>query len=315
MAFNRRSSAARGGRAVWAGVGLAVLAVVVSALSIVALTANRSVPEAGATPGATQPPAAVAEQVPSEPAAAAPQTVSAPTRAVAAIDVDTAVRTLASPCPEPSSIEFTSNAGATWEASATTVSSVQRITTGADSFVALIGLAAEGCAPTYERSFTGGAEWEPAPDELAASWFVDPANRAVVHAPAGDRAAPCATVVQLAVVDENSAALLCDDSSVHATVDAGASWLPPASVPGVAAIGVGADGYRVAVINQNGCVGGQLIGIGVAAAGLALGSAGGCLPATVGPGEAALSSADDGTTWLWAGDALARSQDGGATWL
>jgi hypothetical protein len=39
-----------------------------------------------------------------------------------------------------------------------------------------------------------------------------------------------------------------------------------------------------------------------------------CLPTTVKPGRTALAAADDGTIWIWAGDALTRSADGGATW-
>ena len=317
MAGKRRSGASRSARAAWAGVGLAALAVVVMLLSFVALTANRVVPQAGSTPGVT-PPAADAAPTPAEPAAPAstPQTVPVPGRVLAAIDVGSAVRAIETQCPTSSTIETTFDAGATWQQfEAPAVSAVQRIFADPDAYVSLIGLATEGCAPTYEQSYTGGEAWEPAPDELAASWFVDPANRAGLHAPAGDRPAPCGAVVQVAVFDENSAALLCEDGSVHATVDAGASWLPPASVAGAAAIGVGADGYRVAVINQNGCVGAQLVSLPVTADGLAPGPHGACLPATVAPGEAAVDSADDGTTWLWAGDALGRSADGGATWL
>lgn len=312
-----RSSGTRRARAVWAGVGVSALAVIVVALSLLALNQNRLIPEAGSTPGASQPAADLAQSAAeTEAATPTPAMVVTPSRMMAAIDADSAVRTVATACPTPSTIETTDDAGASWQSfEASGVAAVQRIFADAEAFIALIGLATEGCAPAFLQSFTGGEAWEPAPDELAASWFVDPANRTSVHAPAADRTAPCAAAVQVAVVDESSAAVLCDDGSVHATVDAGASWLPPATVPGVAAVSVGADGYRVAVVNQNGCVGAQLIGIGVASAGLALGSAGGCLPAAVGPGEAALASADDGTTWLWAGDALARSQDGGATWL
>jgi hypothetical protein len=313
----RRSGASRRSRTALAGVGVVVLAIVVMGLSFLALTQNRSVASAGSTPGASEPQAG-ATAAPAEVAAPAPviePVAAVPNRVIAAISAEAAVRAIAANCPTPSTIESTGDAGATWEPfEAAGVSAVQRITAGSDAFVALIGLATEGCTPIYERSFTGGTAWEAAPDELAASWFVDPANRAGLHAPAGDRAAPCTAVVQLAVVDENSAAVLCDDGSVHATRDAGANWLPPATVAGAAAISVGPDGYRAAVVNQNACVGAQVVGIGIAEAGLVPGAAGTCLAATVSPGETAVASAEN-VTWLWAGDGLARSADGGATWL
>ena len=68
------------------------------------------------------------------------------------------------------------------------------------------------------------------------------------------------------------------------------------------------------MINQNGCVGAQLVGVALAEAGLAPGAPGACLAATVAGGDVAVASGGN-VTWLWAGDALARSEDGGATWL
>ncbi|MFD4422559.1 hypothetical protein ACFWN7_13805 [Agromyces sp. NPDC058484] len=314
--MSRRSGASRSAFKVWTGVGVSLLAVIVVALSLLALTQNRSVEAAGSTPGAADPDATVAQATdPAEVPAPIAQTVAVPTRVLTAIDADSAVRAAVTACPAPSTVEVTDDAGASWEPfEAEGVSAVQQITADSDGFVALIGLASEDCAPSYERSFTDGADWQTAPDELSASWFVDPANRAAVHAPSGDRPAPCGAVVQLTVIDENSAALLCDDATVHATVDAGGTWLPPVAVPGAAAISAGADGYRVAVINQNGCVGAQVAGVTITDARLQADAAGVCLDATIAPGEAALAVGDD-ATWLWAGNALARSEDGGATWL
>ena len=89
----------------------------------------------------------------------------------------------------------------------------------------------------------------------------------------------------------------------------------PVSVPGAAAIGAGGDGYRVAVLNQNGCVGAQLVE-----------RRGRLRPASCPERPVRVSPRRSrrvrsrwhrrmNVTWLWAGDALARSEDGGATWL
>lgn len=316
MAAIRRAYARSASRRVWAGIGVSVLAIVVIALSFLALNQNRSVAEAGSIPGISDSSVEVVQAPADAPASASQfESVAVPNRVMAAVDGNSAVRVAATTCPVPSTIEISDDAGATWEPlEVAGVSTVQRITAGSDAFISLIGLAADGCRPAYERSFTGGVAWEAAPDELSASWFVDPANRSVLHAPAGDRPAPCAAVVQLAVIDESSAAVLCDDASVHATIDSGASWLPSETVAGAAAIGVGRDRYLVAVVDRNGCAGAQVVGMGTTDTGLVRGTAGACLSAAVASGDTAIASADDGVTWLWAGDTLARSEDGGETW-
>ncbi|WP_133411763.1 hypothetical protein [Agromyces badenianii] len=318
MTAPRRAGRSRRNNRLWAGAGLIALAVVVLALTFVALTQNRSVPGAGTTPGSS--PSATPEATRSEPPSATPAPVARPLavpgRLIDAIDASSAVRAGATACPEPTTIEVTSDGGATWEtAEPAPVSEVQRVAAGDDAFVDLIGLGVEGCAPAYERSFTSGDAWQPVPEELDASWFVDPSNRAGVHAPAGDLSAPCGVVVQLAVIDANAAAVLCEDGSVHATSDGGASWRSAAPVVGAAAIGTNGTVYRVAVVDQNGCVGAQLVELTAGDAGLVPGAAGACLAATVGAGEVAVDSVVGGATWLWAGDALGRSEDGGVSWL
>lgn len=317
MATNRRPSAGRAAYAVWAAIGVAVLAIVVVVLSFAALTQHRSTAGAGSTPGASMPPADVT-RVPAEPQPSVPapalEPVAVPNRVIAAIDADSVVRAVSTTCPAPSTIEVTDDAGATWESfDAAGIATVQRITAGSNAFVALIGLGVEDCTPAYERSFTGGVAWEAAPGELTASWFVDPSDRAGLHAPTGDRSAPCGAIVQVAVVDEASAAVLCADSSIHLTVDGGAAWLPAVSVPGASAIGAGGSGFQIAVVNQNACVGAQLVALALAESGPTLGAAGACLEAVVGAGDAAVAVSEN-TAWLWVGDEFARTEDGGGTW-
>ena len=88
----------------------------------------------------------------------------------------------------------------------------------------------------------------------------------------------------------------------------------PCLVPGASAITADGASYRVAVLNQNGCTGAQIIELPVTDAGFAPGAPGACLVATAAAGDVALASGEN-VTWLWAGDALARSENGGATWL
>lgn len=313
MAARRRSA-----RAVWAGAGLTVLALITIGLTFLALTQRGEISEAGSTPGATPLPAAPAGPSAAPAEVPAPQTmvVVAPARVIDAIDASTAVRGVSTTCPEPTTLQLSSDAGNTWEATEQSgVASLQRISAEESGFLAAIGLGVDSCAPAYERSFTWGAAWETMPEELAASWFIDPANRAGVHAPAGDIAAPCPVVLQVAVVDASSAAVLCEDGTVHATVDSGAAWAPTSPIPGVAALGSTTDGYQVVIVNQNGCTGAQVVAVTVADGAVQIGTAGGCLDAAVEAGGVAVDGAVDGIVWVWAGDRIGLSLDGGASWL
>ncbi|MFE5672278.1 hypothetical protein ACFQ58_11815 [Agromyces sp. NPDC056523] len=310
-------------RQVASAVLLSVLAVVTLAAVGLALSVNRVVPEAGATPGAVAPPTESLEPAPSaEPSAEptapspAPAGVGA-SRVLTAIDASSAIRATASTCPEPTTVEVTTDGGATWAPiAAATVSAAQWVGWDGEAFVSVLGLAAEGCGPVYEQSWTSGAEWESAPGELAASWYVDPANPATLLTPAGELSAPCGAVEQLAAVDADSAALLCTDDTVHATIDGGATWLAAAGpLIGAAAISAAADGYHVVLVDQGGCVGAQLATVTLAAGVAQVGVAGGCLDAAVPAGAVAVGIGDDGSMWVWAGDRVGISTDGGSSWL
>ncbi|MFB6609731.1 hypothetical protein ACFCVO_05400 [Agromyces sp. NPDC056379] len=286
-------------------------------LSIIALDRHRPMTVEGGVPGGALTAVATdaAEATPEQPeVTATPTTVGS--RVLASLDANTAVRASVTTCPTPTSIEVTADGGATWEAfTADRIAAVQRITVGADAFIGMLGLAVEGCTPTFERSFVGGAAWEAAPGEAASSWYVDASNRGVLHTPTGDRSAPCAAAVQIAVVDQLAAGVLCDDGTLHATADAGVNWMPPISMPGAGAIAAGGSGYLVVDLHPDECAGARLIEVSIAVGGLSHGAAGACLTATAAAGEVAISTAADGTTWLWAGDALGRTDDGGTTWL
>ena len=308
----------RRGSAVWAGAGLTVLALITIALTFFALTQRGEVAEAGSTPGATPLPTAPAAPLaaPAEVPAVQPMVVVAPTRVIDAIDASSAARAAFTTCPEPTTLEVTGDAGSTWEATeASGLASLQRISADASGFLAAIGLGVDGCAPAYERSFTSGDAWETMPEALAASWFVDPANRAGLHAPAGNIAAPCPAVLQVAVVDESTAAVLCEDGTVHATGDSGAAWVATSPISGIAAVGATADGYRAVVVNQNGCSGAQVLAVAIVEGAAHVGAAGGCLDAAIPAGGVAVDSAVDGSTWVWAGDRIGLSPDGGLSWL
>ncbi|TFC32021.1 hypothetical protein E3O53_12090 [Cryobacterium sp. TMT2-18-3] len=307
----------------WLVGGLAVFLLFDVGLVFFALTATK--PDSSAGTVAEAP--AVVEPVETNPAEVEPPVVEpvetaatatvAPTRLLAALDSSTAWRASTSACPAASADpELTTDSGATWESFnasiETDASSILAISVTDDTEMSLVTLDIADCAPQLVSTFVAGDQWRAYPERVAAEWYIDPSTPDTVHSPSGDAAAPCATVATLAATDDSSAAILCTDASVFTTTDAGATWSAPASIPGAAALTATADGYGVAVANSAGCVGVALVTVS-AAGGLDT-TARACLAATVIPGETAVTAAEDGTLWLWAGDAFARSTDGGQSW-
>jgi hypothetical protein len=240
-------------------------------------------------------------------------------RVLTALDGSHAWRAVTGACPQVSaSIEITEDSGATWSTSdvtgITSTVAVQRIELSSPDVASVVTLAAEDCTPRVVRTFVGGEDYAEYPAAVAATWFVQPQSRAVIHSPTGDVAAPCALVTELAVTDDDNAAVLCADGTVHLTFDGGATWPAAMPAPGAMSIAAGSQGYLTAEIGVDGCAGVQVSAID--AAGTARVGRG-CLATAAAPetlvGNVAVSQGED-VVWLWAGDVLARSTDGGASW-
>ena len=312
------------GRRRWLVGGLVVFLLFDIGLVAFALTSTNSVSSAGTVvePVETTSPSDTGPVQTAAPAAVEPvqTTVTAkvaPTRLLAALNSYTAWRASTGACPAVSAQpELTTDSGATWESFnasiETDASSILAIKVIDDTETSLVTLDLADCAPQLVSTFVAGDQWRAYPERASVEWYVDPATPATVHSPTGNVAAPCETVATLAVTDDSSAAVLCADASVFTTLDSGATWSVPASVPGAAAVAAAAEGYEVAVANPVGCIGVSLVRVSVDG-GLDA-TVGGCFPAAVKPGELALAAAEDGTLWLWAGDAFARSVDGGGSW-
>jgi hypothetical protein len=172
----------------------------------------------------------------------------------------------------------------------------------------MVTLRTDTCAPQYLRSFVGGIDWEVFDSELGVTWYFNPAEPSVVHTPEGARSVPCSGVSMAAT--GTRAAVLCTDSTILTTGDTAESWSGPLAVPNAAAITASPDGYRVAVLNTEGCAGVQ---VGELVDG-AMSGLGACLPTAASQPDIAVTTAGDGTTFVWAGDVFAGSPNGGATW-
>lgn len=326
MAAPRRPQR-RGERRFWPVLALVAFLVLDAVLVAWALSAHRAasesepaaVPIVSPQPGETASPG----PSPSQPASAPPEADSvAPVpanRVLSALDAEVAWRALTGACPETAATpQLTTDGGSSWrdtDATAPTgVTAIQRIVVEAPDVATMVALRGSDCAPTIIRTFVAGDNYEEYPEELAAAWFVDPADRSRVQSPTGTASAPCRSVVALAARDGASALVLCGDGSLAATADGGASWTAAVAAPGVQAIGSASAGFIAAAVGREGCAGIQVLQIDAASA---ASSATGCLPTEIAAAEfagvVAIAEAAS-TVWLWAGDLVQRSSDGGASW-
>lgn len=301
--------------------GLAMFLLFDVALVFYALTTHDPSAKAGTvvepaetTPTPAEP--APTEQPGVEPVETTALTSLPPTRILTALDASTLWRATSGDCPVVAAIpELSTDAGDTWaerDASADTdSSSVLSIYVNSESEASMVTLTAEDCAPQRVTTFVAGDQWQEYPDRVGADWFVDPADRATVHSPAGSFAAPCSSVIALAPRTDSTAALLCSDGTLFRTSDGAETFGPGVALPGAANLTVSDDGYIIVATDQADCTGAQLLATSEEPDGEL--TPGGCREEAVTPGEVAVSSAD-GLVWLWAGDVVSSSSDGGTTW-
>jgi hypothetical protein len=252
------------------------------------------------------------------PTAKIPTVALPPTRILSALDATTAWRATTGECRAPATPEVTTNAGDTWSTTDATaevqITALQSLTVVSDSLIQLVGLSADDCAPQFARSFVAGEDYSLAPNLLGDQWYLDPADRAVVHTPAGTTDAPCDSVVALASRTDTEAGVLCSDTRVFTTPDGGGTWSNSVTIRGAVNLAVTEMGYVIATVGLPECAGVQLIALSVEPP-TAIPT--GCLPvyepAETMQGNVALTEAA-GTLWVWAGDSLQRSTDQGTSW-
>jgi hypothetical protein len=255
---------------------------------------------------------------PSPTAAPAVPTV-VPSRILTALNATTAWRATTGECPTAAARpEATSDSGSTWsETDATAdvqVTALQSLTVVSESLIELVGLSAADCSAQFVRSFVAGDDYSNAPDLLGEQWYVDPIDRASVHTPTGVAVAPCDSVVALAPRTDAESAVLCAESQVFSTRDAGLTWSAPTAIVGAVNLAVTQMGYVIAAVGLPECEGVQLIALSTEPA---TATPTGCLPveapAETMQGNVAISEAA-GTVWVWAGDSVMRSIDRGTSW-
>lgn len=277
------------------------------------------IPVAGAAAHTATPAPEPVETTPPAPQPSASQApIAPPTRILAALDATTAWRAVTGECPATAATpELTTDSGVTWKktdaTTPTQVTALQRIAVSSASTATMIGQSKVGCEPELVKTFVGGTNFKSYPTEVEKAWYIDPDNRAVVHGPSGEAAAPCAAVITLAPQDKDAAGALCADGQAYVTTDGAETWSQPVALDGAVAFTASEDGYLVASASQPDCAGVQLTALSTHLEP----SDAGCYPVETASvevsGNVAVASAA-GATWLWIDDDVVRSSDDGTTW-
>ncbi|MGP3535779.1 hypothetical protein ACTU3I_13355 [Microbacterium sp. RD1] len=154
-----------------------------------------------------------------------------------------------------------------------------------------------GCETQALRTFTQGRFWEPYPEVLAASRYLDPATPATVITPDGPLAAPCDDP-RSARAAGSTLALVCAGTPFVLGGDRQWVQLP---VPDAAALSIVGDRILVAA-RAAGCDG--LAVTALSGSGFADAASLGCAPADP-AAPVAVAAFDDGAV-VWSGDAVTR---------
>jgi hypothetical protein len=312
-AFVRRHNG--GGRRRWWVLALALFLVFDIALVAFALNANNT-PTATADLGSSSTASTSITPTPTDsPTSTVAPIAAVPQRLLAAISADVAWRGVVGTCPDgQSKLEYTNDGGERWTvvdpARATDANTLVRVVPGSTSEAHVVTLDGE-CEPQLVGTFVAGEAWEDYSSNLGSYWYVDPTDRAHIHAPDGPVAAPCESVVAIATRSPLEAVALCADQGLFETNNGGAAWSTTISVPGAVALDASTDGYVVAVAGQGDCAGISVVML----LGTVPAEPMGCFGEAASSGQTSLAAAGDDTLWLWAGDIFAQSTDGGETWI
>lgn len=292
---------------------LAALAVV--AVAFAATQLNGTPPNAGELPeGSVVEPTAQPEPEPQEPEVVEEPAFASPAAQrilAASADPGHMLRAYVGACPDPAgSIEISFDSGATWQIGSLAGEDVSRILQFDASAPELDRAVVlnENCDVYVLRSFISGVDWDPEPVEEP-SWFVDPSDANLVQTPTGAASQlPCNAVAFSSAASR--AIVLCSDSTVTVSTDAGEQWSSPVAVPNGVSVGASSDAFLVASGAESECAGVRTRVFD----GAALGEPGTCLEGEEGlNGEIAVAGGAD-SWFLWVGDRFARSGDQGVTW-
>lgn len=216
-------------------------------------------------------------------------------------------------CQTAGVVEATDDGGRTWtsviDPELSPVTGIQAL--DRNTLVA-IGGSARNCAASYLISYISGGAWEKRDSRLATSWYRTPQNRDAVRTPNGDRSTPCGNgLLDLAVMDDSRAAVLCAGGAIQTSRNAGRTWDEVGVLPGATSLGADKNGYVAGSLTDR-CDGVAVTIFGTTQTPDAGGSS--CAP-TSEARAGSIAVAKRGTRiWVWSGSQVAVSPDAGRTW-
>ncbi len=275
------------------GALVAVLAVAVILLSVLAIVRTERAAESVTTTPRPVPSITISPTTSPSPSASAAPAAPAATLPGAAerflsVGPGALWRATAGRCGETEPLlERSTDDGATWQDVTPRylgIGQILSLEAFADTEAQMVALTGPGCELQALRTFTQGRFWEPYPDVLAASTYVDPADPATVVVAGSTVSAPCPEPWGVRAAS-GTVGLICDGTA-YERIDG--TWVPVAE--GALAITADAAGVTVAAIRAD-CA-----GVWVAFPG-----SGSCVPVARPDPPVALTA---GMLWSAAGDLL-----------
>jgi hypothetical protein len=244
-------------------------------------------------------------------------TISAPTRQITGFNGLGAWRATLGSCPSvPASIEYTTDAGATWlpSTSATSRGLTNIISMHAvGSSLAIVGQSGTDCGSVDYLTTAARTDRLALSVGIESEWYLRQETPGSLYSPSGLLTAPCATAVEVEQgTVAGSVGVLCNDQTFFRSRDGGATWDTGLVVAGAQAFTPTQQGYLVATVGDPNCAGVQLRTV------FTLEAAGDGQAASCRVLDGDLSnlsiSASGEILWMWAGDTASVSVDRGATW-
>ncbi|HET6968517.1 MAG TPA: hypothetical protein VFI44_09580 [Ornithinibacter sp.] len=263
-------------------------------------------PQASASVTPSPSPSASASPSPSATPAAGPTPVR---RVLVAVDDRTAWLATTGSCAKPGTLQVTTDAGATWAASAAP-GAVTRLRPSGRSEAFAVGGTSDDCAMRLWTTSNAGEDWGD-PASASAAWARDAGDSRRVIRPGENPVTPCgkAAVLDLASLGRATASVLCGDGRVRTTTDGGDQWPTAFTAKGALAFSLLPNGRGAVASLADGCEGTSVIT-------LVEGSPDGttCVEgAAAAPGAVAISVTAD-AAWLVAGDAAFTASEVGGRW-
>lgn len=292
--------------------GLAFVAIIAIALSVLAIFSQRPPEDAAAPvpppPVFTAPPVEQTEPT-TPPALDIPQVSVTPQRLmVAGVEPGHLLRATLGACGAESTLEVSTDGGIGWMTASLggIPSAAIRQLDAQSAMTSQLVFLDEDCAPQLARSWVGGTSWEEG-GNATGLWYLASDTSKTARVSGEDIELPCTAV---AISGAGSfGAVLCDSSTVSVSVDSGVNWAEPVDVPNAVAVTATDESVVVASYGEADCSGIRTRALD----GALLNEPSSCFEIESDANQVAIARQGD-AQYLWVGNSFSRSTDRGGSW-